>query len=113
LVAAVSLLTDYILTVAVSVAAGTAALVSAFSVLTPYRVLIAVAFIAVIAYGNLRGVRESGKVFAVPTYFFLVNMGLLIASGLFRMAHGGLPHANLDRPGLVEIGHPGSGLLQG
>jgi amino acid transporter len=113
LVAAVSLLTDYILTVAVSVAAGTAALVSAFSVLTPYRVPIAVAFIVVIAYGNLRGVRESGKVFAVPTYFFLVNMGLLIASGLVRMAHGGLPHANLDRPGLVEIGHPGSGLLQG
>lgn len=67
LVAAVSLLTDYILTVAVSVAAGTAALVSVFSELRSYRVFIAIGFVVIIAFGNLRGVRESGKIFAVPT----------------------------------------------
>src|SRR4029078_6989509 len=73
LVAAVSLLTDYILTVAVSVAAGVAALVSAFSGLGPYRVAPSIGFIILIAFGNLRGVKESGRIFAIPTYFFLVN----------------------------------------
>src|SRR5579862_4965671 len=74
LIAGVSLLTDYILTVSVSVAAGSAALASAVPALTSWVVPISVFFIAVIAYGNLRGVKESGKVFAVPTYFFLLNM---------------------------------------
>ncbi len=73
-VAGVSLLTDYVLTVSVSVAAGTAALASAIDALAPYRVPIAVGFIALIALGNLRGVRESGKLFATPTYFFMLNM---------------------------------------
>ena len=66
-VAGVALLTDYILTVAVSVAAGTAALASAFSAFAPYRVEISLFFIALIAVMNLKGVRESGKLFAVPT----------------------------------------------
>ena len=60
-VAGVSLLTDYVLTVAVSVAAGTAALASAFPALAPYEVPISVVFIVVIAFGNLKGVRESGQ----------------------------------------------------
>src|SRR5689334_17692937 len=67
-VAGVALLTDYILTVAVSVAAGTAALTSAAPGLRPYPVELSIGFIAIIAYGNLRGVRESGKLFGVPTY---------------------------------------------
>lgn len=113
LVAAVSLLTDYILTVAVSVAAGTAALTSVFGGLAAYRVPISIAFIVIIAFGNLRGVKESGRIFAVPTYFFLVNMGLLIAWGLVRMVTGEIPHADLSHAGLVPIGHPGSGLLHG
>jgi amino acid transporter len=113
LVAAVSLLTDYILTVAVSVAAGTAALVSVFPALTELRVPISILFIVIIAYGNLRGVRESGRVFAVPTYFFLINIGLLLTWGAARVAFGHLPHADLTRSGLIEIGHPGTGLLQG
>src|SRR5215207_445855 len=71
-VAGVALLTDYVLTVAVSVAAGVAAMVSAFSVLQPYNVELSVGFILIISYGNLRGVRESGRVFAVPTYFFIL-----------------------------------------
>src|SRR5437588_8876021 len=66
-VAGVALLTDYVLTVSVSVAAGTAALASAFSVFTPWILPIAIAFVVIIAWGNLRGVKESGKVFAIPT----------------------------------------------
>src|SRR5437762_12047653 len=77
LVAGVSLLTDYVLTVAVSVAAGTAALASAFHVFVPWTVPVSVSFIVIIAYGNLRGVRESGKVCHVPTYFFILNMPVL------------------------------------
>src|SRR3954463_5896848 len=70
-VAGVALLTDYILTVSVSVAAGTDALTSAVKPLAPWHVLIALAFIGIIAFGNLRGVKESGRLFAVPTYFFI------------------------------------------
>jgi len=112
-VAGVALLTDYVLTVSVSVAAGTAALTSAFSALRPWTVPIAVAFIAVIAFGNLRGVRESGKVFAVPTYFFMVNMALLLGWGLVRWAAGDLPRATQGAEGMLRFGHQGSGLLMG
>ena len=74
-VAAVSLLIDYTLTVAVSVAAGVAALTSVFPGLDALTTVeIAVAFVVLIAYGNLRGIREAGRVFAIPTYFFIVNM---------------------------------------
>jgi amino acid transporter len=112
LVAAVSLLTDYILTVAVSVAAGTAALVSVFSGLEPYRVPIAVAFILLVAFGNLRGVRESGRIFSIPTYFFIVNIALLLGYGISRVVFGSLPHA-AHHEGMMHIGTPGSGLLRG
>ncbi|MHB8670819.1 MAG: amino acid permease [Acidimicrobiales bacterium] len=116
-VAGVALLTDYVLTVSVSVAAGTAALTSAFSSLTPYAVPISVFFIAFIAYGNLRGVRESGRMFAVPTYFFIITMIALLGTGFFRLALGHLPVQALDprrMPGLVKIGtHGGNGLLMG
>ena len=80
-IAAVSLLIDYTLTVAVSVAAGVAALTSVFSGLERWTVEIAVVFVVLIAYGNLRGIREAGRVFAIPTYFFIVNMVLLIVRG--------------------------------
>src|SRR5207253_1127968 len=83
-VAGVALLTDYVLTVSVSVAAGTAALASAFPVFDPWILWISIAFVIVIAYGNLRGVRESGKVFAVPTYSFILNMAVLIGLGVFK-----------------------------
>jgi amino acid transporter len=112
-IAGVSLLTDYILTVAVSVAAGTAALVSAAPALKPFTVPISVAFIVIIAYGNLRGVKESGRIFAVPTYFFIVNMVGLIGFGVFRMFAGGLPHASANQHGLMHFGSAGDGLLLG
>lgn len=112
-VAGVSLLLDYVLTVAVSVAAGTAALTSAFPLLTPGRVPIAVAFIILIAFGNLRGVRESGRLFAAPTYFFMVNMAVLLCVGVTRMFFGGLPAAEAGGEGVIAQGTPGSGLLFG
>jgi amino acid transporter len=99
-VAGASLLIDYILTVAVSAAAGTAALTSAFDGLEPYRVPIALFFIALIAFGNLRGVKESGRIFAVPTYFFMVTMGLLLGIGAWKYLAGDLP----DFSGVVEEG---------
>jgi len=86
LVAAASLMIDYVLTVSVSVAAGVAAITSAFPALFPYRVTLGVACIAVIAFGNLRGVRESGRIFAVPTYLFIFTFGALVLTGLNRWA---------------------------
>lgn len=97
-VAGVSLLTDYILVVAVSASAGTAALYSVFSELYPYRVLIALCFIAIVALGNLRGVKESGRIFAVPTYAFVVAMFFMIAYGLYKAVFGGgLEQISIDQ----------------
>src|SRR4051812_12839041 len=92
-VAGVALLTDYILTVAVSVSAGVAALYSAAPAVYPYRVLAALAFIAVIAWGNLRGVKESGRLFAIPTYAFIVSMFAMIIVGVTRGVMHGFAHA--------------------
>ena len=88
-VAGVALLTDYILTVAVSVSAGVAALYSAFHAVYPYRVPVALAFIAIICVGNLRGVKESGKIFAVPTYLFIISMFVMIGMGIYKATVGG------------------------
>ena len=115
-VAGVALLTDYVLTVSVSVAAGTAALASAFPVFEPFILPISISFIIIIAYGNLRGVRESGKIFAVPTYFFIVNMAILLGVGVFKAMFGGLGRAvysTQQTHDLVKFGHPGDGLFMG
>ncbi len=112
-IAAVSLLIDYTLTVAVSVAAGVAALTSVFPGLTPGTTAIAVVLVLLIAFANLRGVREAGKVFAVPTYFFVANMALLIFVGTYRAAAGALSAHPIHVPGAVPIGSPASGLLYG
>jgi amino acid transporter len=109
-----ALLLSYVLTVAVSVAAGVDAVASAFPVLAPYPVELAVAFVVVIAYGNLRGIREAGRVFAVPTYWFLGSMALLVVVGVVRLAVSGhLHHYLLGSSGSVPAGHQGSGLLLG
>jgi amino acid transporter len=88
LVAAGALLIDYVLTVAVSVAAGVAAITSAFPGLYDHRVVLGVLFIAVIATVNLRGVRESSNLFAVPTYLFVVSFAGMLAYGLVRWIAG-------------------------
>jgi amino acid transporter len=88
LVAGAALMVDYVLTVAVSVAAGIAAITSAIRPLYPYRVTLCIIGVAVIAIGNLRGVRESGRLFALPTYLFLGAYFLLIGWGGLQWFRG-------------------------
>ena len=88
LTAAAALLIDYTLTVAVSIAAGVAALTSAFPALHINRVELALGFLAILAIGNLRGIRESGRIFAIPTYFFIVMTLGLIGAGAWRYFAG-------------------------
>src|ERR1700730_443442 len=86
LTAAAGLMTDYVLTVAVSVSAGAAAVTSALPGLRPALVQLALLFIGVILWGNLRGIRQSGSLFAIPTYAFVAGILTLIAVGLFQAA---------------------------
>ncbi len=85
LVAGASMLVDYILTVAVSVSAGVAAIVSAFQNLAPYRVELCVSFIVVVTLANLRGIKESGALFAPPTYLYVLSLASLIIVGLYKV----------------------------
>ena len=104
-VAAVALLIDYVVTVAVQVAAGTAAVASAMPSIGPYSTQISIGIILVMCYGNLRGIREAGKVFAFPTYLFSGAVILMIAVGLVRAAVGHLPQQNIHHlHGLYHIG---------
>jgi amino acid transporter len=88
--AAASLMIDYVMTVAVSVASGVAAVTSAFPSLYNYRLIISLAVVAFVALANLRGLRESGRVFATPTYAFIVLCGGLVVVGTIRWLTGGL-----------------------
>jgi amino acid transporter len=90
LIAAASLLIDYVLTVAVSIAAGVAALTSAFPQWQIGRVEMTLGFVAVLMLGNLRGLRESGRIFAIPTYMFVVSLLGLIAVGAWRAMTGSI-----------------------
>ncbi len=98
LVAAAALLVDYILTVAVSVASGIFAITSAVPSLDGYRVELSLLAIALIAFVNLRGVKEAGILFAVPTYGFIVALYATIGTGLARCASGSCPHAVAPHP---------------
>ncbi len=91
LIAGASLMIDYILTVTVSVSAGTAALTSAIPVLQKFTVELCVIFIFLLMVANLRGVRESGKLFMIPTYAFVGSMFVLIGMGLYQKATGHIP----------------------
>ncbi len=93
LIVASALLVDYVLTVAVSVASGVDNIISAIPMLNPYRVEIAVGFVLVIMAVNLRGVRESSKTFAIPTYLFIASVFVMIVAGLVRTLFGDAPVA--------------------
>jgi amino acid transporter len=101
-IAAAALLTDYILTVAVSVSSGVAQITSAYQSLFPYRVWISVGLVTLIMLINLRGVRESGSIFAVPTYFFLITMSLTVGIAFYRYLSGDLGY--VENPPAMEIG---------
>src|SRR5580658_10178084 len=114
-VAGAALLISYTITVAVSVAAGADAIVSAAPALGKpswVPVAMSVAFVVILAFGNLRGIREAGRVFAVPTYFCIFNMALLITFGLVREASGTLAHQP-SHPETLPLGHASGGLILG
>ena len=96
-----ALLIDYTLTVAVSISAGIAALTSAFPALFPYRVILCVAAIAMITIGNLRGLRESGKLFAAPSYLFIAGFLSLIAGGFIQYWRAGVPPPLAETPAVT------------
>jgi amino acid transporter len=98
LVAGAALLTDYILTVSVSIASGVAQITSAFPILYDYRVFLSVAFILFVMTMNLRGVKESGVAFSIPTYFFIVLMFTTVGAGLFRLFLTGTLGTVVDPP---------------
>ncbi len=104
LIAGASLLTDYILTVSVSIASGVAQITSAFPALHDYRVVLSVAFIMFVMLMNLRGVKESGTAFAIPTYFFVVLMFTAVGTGLFRLFFTGTLGTVIDPPEMVNHG---------
>jgi amino acid transporter len=117
-VAAVALLIDYTVTVAVQVAAGSAAVVSAFPQLANVPVIgsniltvISVIVVLLMCYGNLRGIREAGRAFAMPTYFFSVAVGVTIIVGLIREVTTGLPHVSPYPGATFPIGHSTDGIF--
>ena len=117
-VAAVALLIDYTVTVAVQTAAGSAAIVSAFPqlanipVIGPYiLIVISVIAVSIMCYGNLRGIREAGRTFALPTYLFSGAVGLMIVVGLVRELTVGLPHVSAYPGAPYPIGHSTEALL--
>ncbi len=112
-VAAAALLIDYVVTVAVQSAAGTVAVASAIPALGPYSLAITVGVVIVICYANLRGLREAGRPFAVPTYFFVTMITLTIVVGVIREMFGGLPTYDPQHiVGAVPV-HQGNGLVMG
>ena len=116
-IAAVALLIDYTVTVAVQTSAGTAALTSAVPSLVPWTVPITVGVVLVLLYGNLRGIREAGKYFAFPTYFFVLSLGGIIVAGYVEKALGTLRTQRIPADHTLLYGHafgsPGHGLLMG
>jgi amino acid transporter len=109
LVAAAALLIDYTLTVAVSIAAGVAAVTSAFPTLHVNRVELALVFLAILTVGNLRGIRESGRIFALPTYFFIVMTLALLGVGLWRYVTGSILPITAENP--LPVGNGTLGLF--
>src|ERR1700759_3442159 len=114
-VCAVALLIDYVVTVAVQIAAGTAAVASAFPAVGPYKLEICVGVVLLMCVGNLRGLKEAGRAFAVPTYLFAGAVILMIVVGLIREALGTLPETYDpgSLPGTYSLGSGSSGLITG
>jgi amino acid transporter len=109
-VAAVALMLDYIVTLAIQSAAGVAAIISTFPELDPWKIHMTLAVIVLLTYGNLRGVKEAGKAFALPTYLFVGSMAVVFIIGIYRELTGGLVMLDVNQPGAVPIGES-QGLL--
>lgn len=109
-IAAVALMLDYIVTLAIQAAAGVAAIISTFPQLISWKMPMIFAVIILLTYGNLRGVKEAGKAFAFPTYFFVGCMTIVFTMGLYKQFFGTLTVLSTDQPGAVEVGQE-QGLL--
>jgi amino acid transporter len=109
-VAAVALMLDYIVTVAIQSAAGVAAIISTFPGLHSWKIPMILLVIALLTYGNLRGVKEAGKAFALPTYFFIGCMVIVFGMGLYRQFNGTLEVLATNAEGAVPLGQE-QGLL--
>jgi len=103
-IAAVALMLDYIVTVAIQSAAGVAAIISTFPNLNSWKMPMIVLVIGILTYGNLRGVKEAGKAFAMPTYFFVGCMFIVFGTGLYRVISGNIDVLPTDLPGAVHVG---------
>jgi len=115
-IAAVALLIDYTVTVAVQCAAGTAALTSAVPTLTHYTLLITVGVVCLLIYGNLRGLKEAGSYFALPTYFYVLALGATIIVGYVQKFTGHLKVIEIPNHAILAgntFGHKGTGVLMG
>ena len=110
LIAGSSLMVDYVLTVAVSVCAGVAAITSAYPSLHDQRVPLCLAFIALMTFANLRGLKEAGRAFAIPTYVYLVALAGLIIYGLYRSYTGDLGKLPVDTASLNELTKNGAAM---
>ena len=109
-IAAVALMLDYIVTVAIQSAAGVAAIISTFPSLHQWKIPMILLVIMFLTYGNLRGVKEAGKAFALPTYFFISCMFIVFGIGIYRHFAGTLETLSTDQVGAVPLGE-GHGLL--
>jgi amino acid transporter len=109
-IAAVALMLDYIVTVAIQSAAGVAAIISTFPSLHQWKIPMILLVILILTYGNLRGVKEAGKAFAMPTYFFIGCMFIVFGIGIYRHFAGTLETLATDQAGAVPLGQ-GQGLL--
>jgi len=103
-VAAIELMFGYIITVAIQSAAGVAAIISTFPEINNYKVHITVGIVVLLTFVNLRGVKEAGLVFVVPSYLFIMGMFIVFAMGVYRYFDGSLPKYSAQTEGLVEIG---------
>ncbi len=104
LVAAIELMFGYIITVAIQSAAGVAAIISAIPELSSYKVLMVLLVIALLTYINLRGVKDAGVIFVIPSYLFIVSMLVVFGFGIWRFLNGTLPKYATDTPGLLPLG---------
>jgi amino acid transporter len=114
-IASVALLIDYIVTVAVQAAAGTAAITSMLPALSHGQAPLAITIgvVLLLAYGNLRGIREAGRSFALPTYLFVGSAGLVVVVGLVRELFGDLPRYATTLPGMINVHDNGHAVLTG
>ena len=110
LVAAIELMFGYIITVAIQAAAGVAAIISAVPELSSYKIQLTLGIIFLLTFINLRGVKDAGVIFVIPSYLFIFSMLVVFVMGIIRYANGSLPQYSSQTPGLLPLGEE-QGLL--